>query len=105
MSQSKRSKEIADAVISWYETNNGYVPNVICVFGHPDMAYQVLESIGYGVSKQNADYGWGTRHRRNTRRINNALKQDPRFKKCWVRAMNRLVGFDYLPNKEREIND
>lgn len=88
MAQSKRSKEIADLVIAYYLKEYGKVEPVIC----PD----VLEQTSYGVSKQNANYGWGTRHRRGVDRINHALRQDKRFKECRVRGLRLMVGFDYL---------
>jgi len=96
MAQSKRSKEIADLVIAYYLKKSGKVEPVICPYGHPDMVHDVLEQTSYGVSKQNADYGWGTRHRRGVDRINHALRQDKRFRECRVRGLRLMVGFDYL---------
>lgn len=94
--QSKKSKEIADLVIEFYKEEDGYVPKVICAYGHPDMVYKVLEKTKHGLSKQNADYGWGTRHRRGVARINNALRQDSRFRECRVRGIGSMVGFEFL---------
>lgn len=78
----------------------GAVPKVICACDDPDMVHRLLEKTKYGVSKQNVNYGLGTRHRRGVVRVNNALIQDSRFKEIQVRGIRLMVGFQFLNNDE-----
>lgn len=94
--KTQKHTQIATLLIDYHEKNRDGMPKVVCPYGDPDMVHEVLEQTSYGVSKQNMERGWGTRHRNGCRRIISALRKDPRFSECRVRADRPLVAFTYL---------